>query len=117
MAYFALALMGTAYNFMGNVEMCDKCYNIAHTYTTDRNEHYLHHAFILEGQKRYEEVLKLIDKMTEPSRVNPFPRRTFLIEDRAYLSSSNFLNEYKEKIKNKMSEHTIDLTSVKFDFN
>jgi hypothetical protein len=55
--------------------------------------------------------------MTEPSRVNPFPRRTFLIEDRAYLSSSNFLNEFREKIKNKMSEPTIDLTSVKFDFN
>ena len=117
MAYFALLMMGTAYNFMGNVEMCDNCFNIAHTYTTDRNEHYLHHAFILEGQKRYEEILKLIDKMTEPSRVNPFPRRTFLIEDRAYLSSSNFLNEYREKIKNKMSEPTIDLTSVKFDFN
>ena len=117
MAYFALVMMGTAYNFMGNVEMCDKCFNMAHTYTTDRNEHYLHHAFILEGQKRYEEVLQLIDKMVEPSRVNPFPKRTFLIEDRAYLSSSNFLNDYREKIKNKMSEHTIDLTSVKFDFN
>jgi glycosyltransferase involved in cell wall biosynthesis len=116
MAYFALIMMGTAYNFMGNVEMCDKCFNIAHTYTEDRNEHYLHHAFILEGQKRYDEVLELIEKMCDPSKVNPFPTRTFLIENRAYLDSSNFLNEYKEKIQNKMSEHTIDMTSVKFEF-
>jgi len=116
MAYFALIMMGTAYNFMGNVEMCDKCFNIAHTYTEDRNEHYLHHAFILEGQKRYDEVLELIEKMCDPSKVNPFPNRTFLIENRAYLDSSNFLNEYKEKIQSKMSEHTIDMTSVKFEF-
>ena len=117
MAYFALIMMGMAYDFMGDVENCDKCFNVAQSYSVDRNEHFLHHAFILEEQKRYEEVLLLIETMMDPSKVNPFPTRTFLIEDRAYLSSSNFLNEYKEKIKNKMSEYTIDLTSVKFDFN
>ena len=117
MAYFALIMMGTAYDFMGDVENCDKCFNVAQSYSVDRNEHFLHHAFILEKQKRYEEVLQLIESMMNPSKVNPFPSRTFLIEDRAYLSSSNFLNEYKEKIKNKMSEHSIDMTSVKFDFN
>jgi hypothetical protein len=102
---------------MGNVEMCDRCFNVAHTYCDDRNEHYLYHAFILEQQKRYEEVSELIEKMMHPSKLNPFPRRTFLIENRAYLNSGNFLNEYKENIQRKMSEHTIDLTSVKFDFN
>jgi len=117
MAYFALIMMGTAYDFMGDVENCDKCFYVAQSYSAGRNEHFLHHAFILEKQKRYEEVLQIIETMMDPSKVNPFPSRTFLIEDRAYLSSSNFLNEYKEKIKNKMSEHTIDLTSVKFDFN
>jgi hypothetical protein len=117
MAYFALIMMGTAYDFIGDVENCDKCFNVAQSYSVDRNEHFLHHAFILEKQKRYEEVLQLIESMMNPSKVNPFPSRTFLIEDRAYLSSSNFLNEYKEKIKNKMSEHSIDMTSVKFDFN
>lgn len=116
MAYFALIMMGNAYDFMGNVEMSDKCFNTASTYIGDRNEHYLYHAFILENQKRYDEVLELIEKMSDPSKVNPFPRRTFLIENRAYLDSSNFLNEYKEKIQNKMSEHTIDMTSVKFEF-
>jgi hypothetical protein len=116
MAYFALIMMGTAYNFIGNVEMSDKCFEVAHTYIDDRNEHYLYHAFILEGQKRYNEVLELIEKMCDPSKVNPFPTRTFLIENRAYLDSSDFLNEYKEKIQNKMSEHTIDMTSVKFEF-
>ena len=116
MAYFALIMMGNAYNFMGNVEMSDKCFEVADTYIGDRNEHYLYHAFILEGQKRYDEVLGLIEKMCDSSKVNPFPRRTFLIENRAYLNSSDFLNEYKEKIQNKMSEHTIDMTSVKFEF-
>ena len=51
----------------------------------------------------------------QPEKVNPFPLRTFLIEDRCYLDSSNFLNEYKERLQSSSTEHTIDTTSVKFE--
>jgi hypothetical protein len=47
---------------------------------------------------------------------NPFPNRTFLIENRCYLDSSNFLNEYQEMIERKLNEPTMDLTSVNFEF-
>ena len=49
-------------------------------------------------------------------KANPFPFKTFLIENRCYLDSSNYLNEYREMIQKKIDEPIIDLTSVKFDF-
>jgi hypothetical protein len=51
----------------------------------------------------------------QPEKVNPFPLRTFLIEDRCYLDSSNFLNEYKERLQSSSTEHIIDMESVKFE--
>jgi hypothetical protein len=71
-------------------------------------------ASYLEQQGRYEEVLPLIDEMVK--KPNPFPNRTFLIENRCYLDSSNFLNEYREIIERKINEPAMDLTSVTFDF-
>ena len=54
--------------------------------------------------------------MCKPEKVNPFPNRTFLIENRAYLNTSNHLNEYREYIQRKMSEHRVNMDSVTFDF-
>jgi hypothetical protein len=70
----------------------------------------------MEKRGRFEEILSVLDRMGEPSKVNPFPERTFLIEDRAYHDTSNFIKEFREKIELKMSKHVVDMTSVKFDF-
>jgi hypothetical protein len=117
MAYFALIMMGNAYSFMGNLEMAITCYENAEKFCDGRNEHLMYMCFSLENEKRYEDILKVIGEMMVPEKVNPFPSKTFLIEGRCYLDSSNFLNEYKESIQRKMSEHRVDMNSVKFDFN
>jgi hypothetical protein len=52
--------------------------------------------------------------MINPERTNPFPRLSFLIEDRAYSNSSNFLNEWREKLNKKDTEYIIDSTSIDF---
>jgi hypothetical protein len=70
----------------------------------------------MEKRGRYEEMLSILDKMEEPSRVNPFPERTFLIENRAYYNTSSFMKELRQKVNSKLSEHVVDMTSVKFDF-
>jgi hypothetical protein len=54
--------------------------------------------------------------MINGNKPNPFPSLAFLIEDRCYLNTSNFLNEYKERITKKMGEHVIDSESFTFDF-
>ena len=115
MAYFGLITMGLAYEFIGNIEKAVDCYTKAELLCTNRNEHYLYLAICLERQKKYNEALVIVDKMMQPEKVNPFPLRTFLIENRCYLDSSNFLNEYKEILQSSSTEHTIDTTSVKFE--
>jgi hypothetical protein len=115
MAYFGLIMMGMAHEFIGDIAKAINCFNSAELFCTGRNEHYFYLANCLEKQKRYEDALVVLDKMMKPERVNPFPLRTFLIENRCYLDTSNHLTEYKEKLQRSLNEHSIDLTSVKFE--
>ena len=90
------------------------CYEKAELFCVGRNEHLLHLSDCLEKQNRYEEILPILDIMSKKN--NPFPSRTFLIEDRCYLNTSNFLNEYRERIERMINEPIIDLSSINFDF-
>lgn len=114
MGYYGLIMMGHAYYFIGDIEKSHKCFKNAELFCEGRNEHLMYLASYLERQERYEEILPLISEMVK--KPNPFPNKTFLIENRCYLDSSNFLNEYQEMIERKLNEPTMDLTSVKFDF-
>ena len=107
-------MMGHAYYFIGESTKSHKCFKDAELFCTSRNEHLMYVASYLEKEGRYEEILLLISEMVK--KPNPFPNRTFLIENRCYLDSSNFLNEYQEMIERKLNEPTMDLTSVTFDF-
>jgi hypothetical protein len=115
MAYFALILMGQAYDFIGDFEKSKNHFLSAELFINDRNEHLLNYCSSLEKQGKYSEILPIIDKMCSPQKVNPFPNRVFLIDDRAYLSTSNHLNEYREYIKIKIGEYIINTDSVNFD--
>ena len=114
MAYYALIMMGHSYNFIGDVAKAMDCFEKAELFCVGRNEHLLHLSDCLERQNRYEEIISILDRMSENN--NPFPNRTFLIEDRCYLNTSNFLNEYRERIERKMNEPIIDSDSIFFDF-
>jgi tetratricopeptide (TPR) repeat protein len=114
MGYYGLIMMGHAYKFIGDITKTIESYKKAELFCSDRNEHLMYLAICLEEQKRYEDILPIIDEMDK--KVNPFPNRTFLIENRCYHDTGNLLNEYRESINRKMSEHVMDLTSVKFSF-
>lgn len=116
MAYLALILMGNAYEFMGNSEKSDECYVDAELFCKGRNENLLYLALSLEKRLKYDEVISVLDTMLQPERKNPFPNMTFLIENRAYYDTSDFLIEFKNRIQNKLNEHVVDMTSVRFDF-
>jgi tetratricopeptide (TPR) repeat protein len=101
---------------MGDFEKSKNHYLSAELFIKNRNEHLIYYCSSLEQQGKYEEILPIIDKMCSLEKVNPFPSRTFLIENRAYLDTSNHLNEYREYIQRKLSEHRVDMNSVTFDF-
>jgi hypothetical protein len=116
MAYFGLIVMSWALDFMGEHENAEENLKLAEPFSPRRNEHFLYLAFHYEKLGNFEKVLEMIDLMNKPERTNPFPDLAFLIEDRCYANTSNFLTEYKEKISNKMGEHIIDSESFTFDF-
>lgn len=116
MSYFALICMAQAYSFMGMNEKSLECFEYAHEFSPNRNEAMMYHVFQLDSMKLYDKAIELIDFMIQPERKNPFPSQCFLIEDRAYYDTSDFLIELKKKIISKTEEHVVDMDSVKFEF-
>jgi len=116
MGYFGLIVMGWALDFIGEHQKAEEHFFLSQQFSPRRNEHFMYLAFSYEKLGKYEKVLEMIELMAKPERKNPFPELSFLVEDRCYLDTSNFLNEYKMNITNKMGEHVIDSESFTFDF-
>lgn len=117
MAYFAFICMGMAYDFIGDFDKSLQQFDYAEPFAPNRNESKMYKVFVLEKLRKYEDAIKEIDFMIQPERVNPFPSSCFLIEDRAYANTSDFLVQLKQKFVKASSEHVVELDSVKFDFN
>ena len=114
MCYFALMLMAENYKFLGEHEKALIYYDNAQLWTPMRNEALVYKCFLLEFLGRKDEIIQTLDFMLQKDRVNPFPKHTFLIEDRAYYDSSNFLVEWKERLQRTNKEYIIDNSSVDF---
>jgi glycosyltransferase involved in cell wall biosynthesis len=117
MAYFTFLSMGDIYKFMGDLEKAKETYAEANKFFPERNEHWLYTVYILRSEKKYKEAIELLDHMMNPSRVNPWPNCTFLVESRAYVNTGDHLKTLKEEISNQMDQPEIVLESVKFEFN
>lgn len=116
MSFFALICIAQAFEFMGENSKSLEYYDYAVPFAPNRNEAKLYKVFALEKMNRYQDALNEIEFMLRPERTNPFPASCFLIENRAYGNTSNFLNELKEKYTRAMTEHVVELDSVKFEF-
>ena len=116
MTYFAFITMAHAYGFLGNKKQAEEHFLLAEQFQPERNEHLVYLCLFLESEGRQSEILPYIDKMLQPERTNPFPRLSFLIEDRAYHDTSNYLVEWKKRIEKKTQEFSMNLDSFKFDF-
>jgi len=116
MAYFALIMMSHCAWFMGDKEKAIHYLSNAGQFAPERNEHFVYQNSYLEELGRYEEIIQNIDFMVRPERTNPFPEKSFLIENRAYYNTGTFLIELRQRISAKMSEHIIDLDSFRADF-
>ena len=115
MAYLGLIMMGHAWFFIGDIDKAFECFNLAHQFSPERNESYMHMVLYYESLGKFEDALSILKIMMQPERKNVFPRLSFLIEGRAYLDTSNFLLELKERLERKLSEPVIDNTSFSFD--
>lgn len=115
MAYLSLLLIGHAWFFIGDKEKGFESFNLAHQFSPTRNEVYLTTARYHESFGDYQKALDILDYIMNPERKNVFPEMSFLVEDKAYVDTSNFLFEYREKIQKKLEEPIIDTSSFSFD--
>lgn len=116
MAYFAFILMGQALEVIGDLEKAEICFYKAEAFAPTRNEHLMYLCFFLETQKRFEDIHSILKKMIDTARVNPFPEMCFLIEDRCYVNTSSFLNEWFKDVERKLNEPVLSSDGVEFDF-
>ena len=66
--------------------------------------------------RKYEKALEVVQTLLDRNNPNPFPRRAFLIEDRAYANSSNEMFEFRDELLRKINEPVISSEGVEFDF-
>lgn len=116
MAYMTFILMARAMEFRGEIKEAFDTISQAVAFAPERNEHLLYWALMAENQGQFEEVVRLIDLMMLPEKKNPFPKLCFLIENRAYTDTSNFLAEWKEKTLRRINEPVLSNQGVDFDF-
>lgn len=115
MAYYALYLMAHIYDFLGIEKMVDLCLQKATMFAPTRNEHFVFYLQVLEKRNDIDLMMRIFELLLQPDRKNPFPYYVFLIEDRAYYDTSDFLINWKNRIQ-KVEDERIDTTSFKFDF-
>ena len=115
MCYFAFIIMGNAYFFLNEVQKGIEHMKLANQFSPARNESHLYLALNYENLGMFDECLEEIEFMMRPGRRNVFPRLSFLIEDRAYSDSSDFLRKFKERIEGKKDIVLIDNESFTFD--
>lgn len=116
MAYTALLLEGTIYEYMEEYEKSLKCLRDAEPFAPGRNEHLLYQTFILNRLGRNQEILELAERALHPDRKNPFPTYCFLIEDRSYYNTGNTWKEIYDNAKKKIEDPVLSSESVDFGF-
>lgn len=116
MAYFGLIVMGWNYDFIKEFDVAEQHFKLAGEFSQGRNEHLVYLAFHYESIGKFDEALKTVESMIQVGLKNPFPAKSFLIEDRAYINTSNFLFEFRDSLSKKTQEHVIDSESFRFDF-
>lgn len=88
MAYYAMYLIGNAYDFMGDTDAALDAFNRANDFNPRRNEAIYRMAEIFEKQGNAEEMLRMTGQLVDPSRTNPFPEFSFLLHNSSYYDTN-----------------------------
>lgn len=107
MSYYAGYLIGKNYLFLGNIDKSIYFLKKIEQLFPSRNEHLVTLAEIYNDIEDYESMKQVLDKLSDPSRTNPFPEYAwFLIDNNIYHNTGNKIKElqelYKFKTKNNM---------------
>ena len=88
MAYYALYLIGNAYDFMGDKDAALDAFNRSLEFNSRRNESIYRMAEIFEASRDYTEMLRMTKMLVQKDRSNPFPEYSFLLHNSSYYDTS-----------------------------
>ena len=88
MAYYAMYLIGNAYDFIGDTDAALDAFNRSLDFNPRRNESIYRMAEIFEKQGNKEEMLRMTGQLVNPNRPNPFPEFSFLLHNSSYYDTS-----------------------------
>jgi len=97
MSYFAVILMGKAYEFLGDLDQAEHHYRSAGLFDPCRNESLMTLADFYERTGKFDKMKEVTTEIMKLERKNPFPQSTFLVSDGAYYDTNPNLIEYHEK--------------------
>ncbi len=86
-AYNGLIFSAEARRFLGEWEEALTTYRQAEVFAPIRNDHLIGQAQCLEYLKRYDEMLKVTERLIDPSRLNPFPHSASFINNEHYVNT------------------------------
>lgn len=88
MGYYAMLLIGNAYEFLGEIDNTIDTFKKAEMFNPRRNEVVYRLAQVYESAGMFKEMLATTSKLVDPVRTNPFPEYSFLIHNSAYFDSN-----------------------------
>jgi glycosyltransferase involved in cell wall biosynthesis len=86
-AYNGLIFSAEARRFLGEWEEALATYKQAEVFAPIRNDHLIGQAQCLEYLKRYDEMLKVTERLIDPKRKNPFPHSASFINNEHYIDT------------------------------
>lgn len=88
-AYNALIFSAEARRFLGEWEEAVVTYIQAEPFAPVRNDHLIGLAQSYEHLKRYDKMLKVTERLNDPSRTNPFPHSASFINNEHYYDTGS----------------------------
>ena len=88
MGYYAMFLLGAAYDFIGETKTALEYLDAASLFNPKRNEAIYKRAELFERLGNFTKMLKCTKQLVEITRVNPFPDSAFMLHNSAYYDTS-----------------------------
>lgn len=106
MGYYALDVMGTASKFLGDHYKAIEYYSLAEQFSPRKNDHLIHMAETYWELMDYDKMLEISKRLIDPTRKNPFPDLSFVINPNWYCDTGempNFLYQTALNLKEKIT--------------
>lgn len=89
MAYMALVLAGRCYKYLEQYNLAEMVLKLSERCISDRNDHLIELANVYECVKDYEKMYEVAKLLNSPERKNPFPNRSFLLNNFQYYDTGD----------------------------